>query len=367
MDQVKFKLGHRLEAGTGISTWEDLLFKHLSIDRPTIFVLGGDWTHDPNWANGYVKLVKGLIAGFEKDADIYAIYYDSDTSINKRNIDTSEIVESLLNTLIAFKDEEIDFERTLKNFRRVNFFTHCYGDVVSENISQQLYERLLEIGLSEKDSRLLLEQMLIISYGIVSFQPFMKSINVISPYDKLFNEISDQYWKFLLSYLDKMDSIAMSEDDKKVLKSIKADSEKGNHELVSKRLREFYSMNQRCFVIQDRNDIMLAVSALLNQNLDYESESKADEHVIHNIRREEGWKINSKASTASKYLSLILGGALKMSIENSRRNDTQAEFEPIDMTEYAGTFNDVLYKLNHTKTKMSNSVNYSDAGVKEQQ
>ena len=102
---------------------------------------------------------------------------------------------------------------------------------------------------------------------------------------------------------------------------------------------------------------MLAVSALLQKNFENKDVNKQNEHVIHNIRREAGWKINSEASLTSEYLSLIFGGALKMSIENSRQNDKSTKFIDFDMEELAGTMNEILYDLNHTKTDTTVGLN----------
>lgn len=153
-------------------------FKNLS-KKPIVFAFGGNCTKDNKRANGYCKVVQNMLEDGKVDCnqvDIVGINYGVYKNEKGEETSTSFLTEGDIEYFATlfdklFLDEagnKLKKSDVLKNFNKINFFTHSYGAQAANQILHKVYETLVNYKYSYQDIDDFFSQITCVSYTPIS-------------------------------------------------------------------------------------------------------------------------------------------------------------------------------------------------------
>ena len=171
-ERVPFKLGQRVKQSSQYpDKWKIIEDDILPIDKPIIVCLGGNGVVSNTFANGMAKLVENMLNDNKKEnlVDIYSLRYGGNVGEITGNILSSEIEELaykiFLYRLVDEKGHRLSNTQAEMNMRNLNFFTHCFGAKVLDNLFNYVSNCMEQLKYSDEEIKSILGQVLHISYA----------------------------------------------------------------------------------------------------------------------------------------------------------------------------------------------------------
>ncbi len=334
-----FTLGRRIDKPEE-NNWEELSLNDFRVLRPTILVLGGRGTNSNKDTCGYLKIVESLIGVFKEDVDLVGICYNDGTAnsnFEERNI--AKMVLNLFMPLVLNSDgKRLSVNEACKNMRKVTIFAHCYGVYIANEITERFMDEMNYKGFTYEEQLKILSNVFMIGYASWTKCLKFKSVNVISPYDTLFENGKKNWEDVLLKYKN----IKMSPEDKKEMEAFYKKNLKDNGIW---NLEEFYKNKERCFVLDHdgyhHQSLDLVCSKINKGNLD---------HYIKGVMRSPDWELHNWATVTGDYISRCLSCALCNSVANSILNGmTQKKHISLDLLNIKEQLEEVVKPLNEGK------------------
>lgn len=289
--------------------WQNIELGNFKITKPTIICLGGNCTITTEEANGVCKVASSLIGLKNKfddeqattqDVDVIGIAYGSlensdnpnTTMVTKQEIGL--IVDTLLMPL-AFDEQgnRYSFEQAQRNFCNLNFFSHCYGSKVLNEMNFDLMRKMLSQGYSSRETLDLEKQMTSVAYAPMEEVFNMTAVQAISLKDLTTAVPSNANAGFQDAYLDIV---------------------RGNTVFSGTSL-----------FIEDENTVTLFTSSM--------SPKPGNEHAINFIARDERWRYGLLNPDHGDEVSQVLGYALATAVATGLQNEYSQEFIPKPTTE----------------------------------
>ncbi|MCQ2562499.1 MAG: hypothetical protein MJ158_02710 [Alphaproteobacteria bacterium] len=180
----------------------------MDLSRPCIFILGGENTNTPIWANNYcITIAKTLyLNNITSGLDIYSLYYkfrDRNSSIDRlnmfrefRDIDslqkygkgvTPEDIASLnrsyplcseypnyiydifnfafIPRLLSPNDQMLTTQEAIANFRNMILYTHCHGTYVLRMLEKRMHQETNRYAYSLQDMYKIQKNLLAINHA----------------------------------------------------------------------------------------------------------------------------------------------------------------------------------------------------------
>lgn len=332
--------------------WQNVDVYNINITKPTVLVLGGNGTSTDTLANGSAKVVASMLGVFADDTDLIAVNYNS-AADNLAAVDQNctKLANQIFLPLVSNQCKKINPLVARRNIRQITIFAHCFGDKVANYLMQGLQDILEWLRYSPQERRQICEQVFVVTYGITSFNPHAKVLNVISPCDEMFPKSGHKWWKLLLARMqgnladikrkqqvEPDYAVAINPDDLKYLANIDL-----NYNQSFGELKQFYQANQRCYVMKMENTIHL-VPSRLRKDMEHD-------HYIKGLTRRADWQPHPNATPAGDIVSKCLACGLCNSVANSLKNNANPQnFEPLDMLELKQQLEQVVYPLNSAPT-----------------
>lgn len=281
----------------------------LSENKPIVLCLGGQYVLSPRMANGLCKFCLNIMNKDVENSgiDVYSVIYGTDVDDMRGNLskeEITELAESVFVSRVVNKDnKKLGIEKAMKNMRQVNILSHCYGQIMIDQIVNEAKQKMEKLGYSEQECKKILSQCFNISYA-----PNMNSRNdCITTFE--FMSLKDSVFKkaYEIFYTKKMG------ESPKFL---------GAGELLVDDNKKILSFITNSFLGEDEK--------LLS----------TDEHMITTLKRDENWelveeRLNEKNQTKTlknprtNIISMSMGFAMSLAVENSIKNQKNDVFLPL--------------------------------------
>ena len=284
--------------------WQDLDFNKYRITKPTVICLGGNTTKTSSDVNAICKLASNLIGlkapidneqATTNDVDILGVAYgDMQDSPNHNTVAvTRQEISNLVNTLLlplAVDDngKRLSLEEAEKNFCNVNFFCHCYGARVLNEMNFDLIRKMMEIGYSSNEILTIQKQMTAVSYA---------------PIEEVFNMPSLQ--AFSARDFTSMIPLNANENFEKIYYDVFEGRTEFNGNYVFK---------------EDENTVTLFTSAM--------SQKPGNEHSVIFVGRNEDWRYPLLCPDHADEVSQVVGYTLASAVATGVQNQHSTEFMP---------------------------------------
>lgn len=345
-DLVKKYVYFSLDGSGNIEQIDD---SEVKLNRPTVLIFGGSGTDREVFVNLYLKSASSLLGVFNSDAQCIGINY------NKLNIDDEtrhfslkKLSTQLLLPLLENDGKKIEVERACKNLRNITLLSHCLGHSWVNELVQILTVQMEELGYSEPERNKILEQLFQVSYGVNAENSLVKTLNVISPYDDIW-ESAAKPWYNLLS---NPDSAKMSPSDRQKMETFgseflyKTNGKKRLYYDISDRIKgQFVSDLSRVFAVKNGNEITLVASQLSRD--DYE-------HPLKILDRTPDWQARGQLTPAGDTVSKIMGAAICNSVANAIQNSTSQQLIPFSFDELFEQVQEIAVKFNESQELSGN-------------
>lgn len=337
-----FGLGRRIK-NTSRNNWDPLNPDVYLINSPTVLVVGGSGTEGVRGANGNAKIVESLLNYADADAEILSMYYNG-------KIPTEGMMEfysrRFARDLFAPLLCSGNVDAACKNMRNVTIFAHSMGGQIVQSMIAELKEMMKKYHYQEADISKILRQIFVVSYGVTMVSSNINHLNIISPADELFADSGETCWKMLIMKLIRTSTLSNEEKHNLTLADLinipKQDAQYLlNQSLLLdniKHIREFYNLNNRCYVMQEgKNELRLVTSPLRISHKD---------HAITQFFRNKDGSQNINATLTGDMVSKCLAYALRCSVKNSIKNSASQNFEPLDLIKLRQGLEKIVAPLN---------------------
>lgn len=282
--------------------WQELEFGKYKITKPTIICLGGNCTKTAEEANGICKIASSLIGLKSKitdeqataqDVDVIGVAYGTvdDESFSQTTLVTKQEIATLVDTLLLplavdEKGRRFSFEQAQRNFCNVNFFSHCYGSKIVNEMNFDLMRKMLNQGYSSREILDIQKQITSVAYAPMEEVFNLTSIQAISAKDMTSMVPSNANNNFQDAFYDVL---------------------KGTQEFSGTYLFR-----------EDENTITLFTSAM--------SSKPGNEHSVVFVERNDGWRYGLLESEHADEVSQILGYTLATAVATGLQNEYYQEF-----------------------------------------
>lgn len=182
--------------------WEELDLKEYRINKPVVICLGGNTTKTSASANGMCKIAESLIGlkpkvgnegGTYDDVDLIGVSYgaiENDGVAEPITKIAKDEVKSLVYNLLLplARGEEgitLSVDEAKRNFSNINFFSHCYGAQVVNEIVMEFGNAMLALGYKANEILEIEQQMTSVSYAPLAEVYNMPSLQIISARDSV--------------------------------------------------------------------------------------------------------------------------------------------------------------------------------------
>lgn len=284
--------------------WQDIEQGSYKITKPTVICLGGNCTKTVEEANGICKIASSLIGlknkvcdeqATDQEVDIIGVAYGAlENNLNtKTTMVTKEevalLVDTLLLPLAVNEDgERFSFEQAQRNFCNVNFFSHCYGARILNEMNFDLMRKMLVKGYSSKEILDIQKQMTSVSYAPIEEVFNLTSIQAISLKDLITAVPSNANNKFQDTY----------------------------REILSGDI-----MFSGTYLFQeDENTVTLFTSSM--------TPKPGNEHSIAFVARDERWRYGLLNPSHGDEVSQVLGYTLATAVATGLQNEYSEVFIP---------------------------------------
>lgn len=284
--------------------WQSLEFGKYKITKPTIICLGGNCTKTTKEANGMCKIatnligLKGKIADEQataNDVDVIGVAYGvvDDESFSQTTLVTKQEVAALVDTLLLplavdENGKRFSFEQAQRNFCNVNFFSHCYGSKIVNEMNFDLMRKMLSQGYSSREILDIQKQITSVAYA---------------PMEEVFNATSIQ---------------AISAKDMTSMVPTNADN--GFQDAFYEVLNGNIPFSGTYLFKEDENTVTLFTSAM--------NSKPGNEHPIYFVERNEGWRYDLLEQEHADEVSQVLGYTLATAVATGLQNEYLQEFVP---------------------------------------
>ena len=282
--------------------WLGLEFGKYKITKPTVICLGGNCTKTAEEANGICKIAASLIGlkgkveneqATDQEVDVIGVAYGSlshDIDTNSTMVTKEEIallVDTLLLPLaVNEKGERFSFDQAQKNFCNVNFFSHCYGSRVVNEMNFDLMRKMLVKGFSSKEILELEKQMTSVSYA---------------PIEEVFN-------------LTAIQAISLKDLVTAVPSNANNNFEDKYHEI----LKGEVEFSGTYLFQEDENTVTLFTSSM--------TPKPGNEHSVVFVARDERWRYGLLNPSHGDEVSQVLGYTLATAVATGLQNEYSEEF-----------------------------------------
>lgn len=284
--------------------WQRLFFNKFKITKPTVICLGGNTTKDESDANAMCKMAENLIGLKQQIGDEMATYNDVDvigvayghiedapkystTAVTMKEI--GDLVDTLLLPLATnSRGKRLGLEKAKQNFSNVNFFLHCYGARILNEMNFDLIRKMSSIGYSSKEILEIQQQMTSVSYA---------------PIEEVFN-------------IPSLQAFSARDFTSMIPNNASSEFQKVYYDVFEGR-REF----EGNYVFQeDENTVTLFTSSM--------SQKPGNEHPIIFVGRNEDWRYPLLCPNHADEVSQVVGYTLANAVATGIQNQYSTEFIP---------------------------------------
>lgn len=316
-------------------------------NKPIVLVLGGNGSTDDRASNGNAKIVSSMLGVFNKDVDILSVNYNQALGEPKLTENCNELVTKLLIPYVSINGMRIDIDSACKNMRNITIFGHCRGvDGVMKRLISILNQQLLDLQYNDIECRLLISQIVMVSYG-ANFNAkinAVKGVYCLSFTDDVYPKGSIQASSH---FFNNLDIINMVKTDKELLNLIDT---KTRPNLIWKQLTNFLRLHRRVYNARENNNIRLFAYGLIQTgNLLWGAD-----HSIHALARDVDYNAHKNASSTGDCISRCLACALCNSVANSIINHKSDKFKNFDMEVLQQQIDTICKHDNYEQTKLDN-------------
>lgn len=221
MKKTYISLGRRTEKNAeNRFGWKHVDF--IDENETCVLVIGGNGTEDDEHANGYAKIVDGVLEkhGLKDGVSVYSVIYHNEASdedyfmpyllqktsrellmekyhrkkmkplsikqadyirqakamqgpdvLTERNreINMPEYVEQLFEKAVLYRisdgQKRLPFEEAVSRIRKLNIVTHCHGAYVFLKLEEMMQQKMKELGYSKQEALAIQKQLLCVAHG----------------------------------------------------------------------------------------------------------------------------------------------------------------------------------------------------------
>lgn len=285
------------------------------ITKPIIICLPGNGVIDSKKANGFCKLIDGLVGASQhtsksKDGaiDILGVSYGRDShaqtagDINKQ--ESSEFVSKLLMPLCVDKNNNrLKLDKVCANMTLITFCTHCYGATALVSIMKALSQQLAEVGFSKEDVKKIKSSLCQIAYSAYTNNAPVPTIRIDSMTDSHNMSLANNFKKV---YGYELNGVAIQYDKEGMFRNAPSSYDE------SQEILSIYS------------------SRLLNVKSNRDLSKLIDEHTIEYLERGDKWKLTDKSKRAknadivSYMMAYSIAWSVAKSIEGHEKGKLQS-------------------------------------------
>ena len=283
----------------------ETISKDHKIKKPTVLVLGGNFTFTGKHAYAMGKIAANLLGLKEKkhkeqiatydDVDILAVAYGRLKYAENTVLNDDELVEVCNRLFVPMVVDDggnrLPLEEAMKNASMLTMFNHCYGSRVADELTLEFMTKLGELGYDADETHKIMSQI-----SAVSFAP-MNNIHC-GPHMKVH------------SYEDMVIPEGLFHGPK--------------------------ALNGIAVVKGRINDFIVWTSRLANG-----IRANIDEHCVSRIHRNENWKAETKVHHIKTYIgknadavSQMMSYVLAELVANSLNNYYSKKFTPKPSVDY---------------------------------
>lgn len=316
----------------------------LDISRPTVIEFTGSGAVGARAVNGHLKNTESQLGEYSDKVNIIGIDYNASefyVQIVRKAVEYSkEFIEKLLVPLSLDENGNLNVDKACKNLRNITFKTHCMGHEVVYNINSIFKKRLNELGYSEAEAKLIMSQILEISYGSEYVPLDFSQVYICSLND---GEVRDRFYP-LSALMQSLDDIEINAEDKVALKKLNDGKIKG------KTLPDFFKENERVYVVNNGENALVFCFSYPVDNL-------GDDHSLYFARINKGNKKAERATNVGFSVAKSMSSVLRGSVENSMQNIASDKLILLDLDKLKFKANEEVKPLNK-----GSLVQYSEKG-----
>lgn len=286
--------------------WEELDLENYNPDKPIVLCLGGNGVIDQakatrfcGTAERFVGLKLGNTDSSYSHIDLIGFYYDklpAQPTVGQLNDEQrNAIANNIFIKLCTNKSgERLQIEETIKNFSRVNIFTHCWGAREISMIGMLVERKMAKLGFSKEEIESAFNQIFHLSYAPYSDHSCFPFMRINSFIDSEHNELHELYRR---TYRTDLDGVALHYDNAGYFR-------KNPTQFIHVPILSVYS------------------SQLINTKENSDWSKVIDEHGVELLERNFDWtqghqSTNAKnADLVSKMASVALATMIAVSIQN---------------------------------------------------
>ena len=299
----EFGYGMRDLSVDGTHWVDDLNSINYQIKRPTIICLPGNGSTTSEQSNGFCKIIERMLGlNHEQNTehssydmvDIIGAHYGidrrRDTVGDINDYETEDFVDRFLMPLCVKNGKPLSTEEVCKNMSLITFCSHCYGAVAVDKIINELTKKLVTLGFSKKDIKLIKSHFCHISYSPHIDTYAVPTIRIESMSDSFRQGLAEKYKN---TYGKDLNGVAIRYD------------------------RDGMYMGQPSKDPESCEILHILSSRLIN--LEENRDKPIDEHAIEYLGRGDNWKIDERSRNAKNadLMSIMMAYAISWSVSKS--------------------------------------------------
>lgn len=348
--EFDFKLCIRVD-NPEIYNCKEVDLEDYRVKKPVVFVIPGKGANSNKDINGYLKVIKSQLGVFNQDVDLVGLCYkDGTATTHFEEANVAKVVRNFFLPLVTSENgERLTLKEACKNMRNLTIFAHCFGVEMANQFTERLMDEMHYLHYTDEEQLEILSQVVMIGFASWTTNTKFTTVNIVSPYDTLFEDRGKVSWEDVLLKFKEMD---MSPEDRKYFEDVL--NQLPNRDLEG--LEGFYGNKQRCFVVPHysaKHQSLSLVCSKLYKN--------ASDHYARGFALGGNWEPHEWLTEAGYTFVKCSSCILCNSVANSIINRMKKEFVPFNMkNNVQKQLEEVVRPLNEDRTDIYKEVIVKD-------